>query len=157
MRDAFAYGVLTAAFAGVLTGAAMKPASGAFDPEVLGPAMQLSNGSRETVSNAYDGQPGLAAYKGEIPDYVLGTDSARPLVYELAYYDSGPHADAAPGPEPAAGDAGFAAPVKVSYPPPVPRPASPEVSAPAEDDIERVTPTLLVEAAAAKPDASGAG
>ncbi|HEX6866087.1 MAG TPA: hypothetical protein VF122_02535, partial [Caulobacteraceae bacterium] len=119
---------------------------------------------REIVSNAYDSYAGLAAYEGDIPEYVLGTDSTRPMVYDLAYYD--PYADAdlyvqaeaPPEPAPVAEETDFAAPVKVSYPPQVPRPAAPRVSTPAEGDVERVVPTVLVEAAAApKPTASGAG
>lgn len=80
-----------AAVAGLLMGAAMKPNLAAGDrPE--GPQMFAGwSGTRST--GPFDDSVGFAAYRGQTPDYVLGTDWNKPVVATPVDYDPAPAPD----------------------------------------------------------------
>jgi len=134
MREALAYGVITAAFAGTLAGAAMKPASGSFEREVLGPRLLSHPGYEREVTGAAHAE--FAAYGGDIPDYVLGSDWTEPVAYDLdaEIYYAELYGEAAmepfpePLPEPVAEPVparhrDYAPPtIRVRYPPQIPAP-----------------------------------
>ncbi|WP_337188685.1 hypothetical protein [Phenylobacterium sp.] len=67
-------GVALAAAAGLALGATLKPN---LDEEPLeGPQQLISGGGPRTYVQAPDA--GMAAYRGRVPDYVVGTDSLKP-------------------------------------------------------------------------------
>ena len=67
-------GLAVAAAAGLLMGAAFRPDLDAHD--AAGPQMLMGDaGPRKVVAVA---DPGLAAYAGHVPDYVIGSDWTRP-------------------------------------------------------------------------------
>lgn len=151
MREALAYGVIGAAFAGTLMGAAMKPASGSFEREVHGP--RLLSYDERTRDLTGGGQAGLAAYGGAIPDYVLGSDWTEPVAYdldaEIYYAELYGQAAMEPVPEPVSAPVPvepreYATPkIRVSYPPQISAPQPAPKGAPR--DAGHVAPTRLVE------------
>ena len=66
-------GVAIASVAGLLMGAAMRPDLDEHD--AAGPQMLMGEAGARKVFTAYD--PGVGAYQGQLPDYVVGTDWAR--------------------------------------------------------------------------------
>jgi hypothetical protein len=84
-------GVGMAAVAGLLMGAAMRPELNVGDrPE--GPQMFAGwSGTRST--GPFDDSVGFAAYHGQTPDYVLGTDWTKPASPVQAAYEPEPAPD----------------------------------------------------------------
>ncbi|MEW5684178.1 MAG: hypothetical protein AB1942_04600 [Pseudomonadota bacterium] len=79
-------GVATAAVAGVLLGAALKPTLAVAD--VGGPQQLLAGGGDRFQTAAYD--QGTAAYEGVLPDYVVGTDWVKARQPPPAHYAEPP-------------------------------------------------------------------
>jgi hypothetical protein len=69
-----AAGVAVACTAGLLMGAALRPDLDEHD--AAGPQMLMGDGGPRKVFAAYD--QGMAAYSGQVPEYVVGTDWTRP-------------------------------------------------------------------------------
>lgn len=133
MRQAFYYGIASAAVAGFLFGGAMKLGPDAL-AETGGPQILITGTGKRVVAQQYaSGGALFTSRNGQIPDYVLGTDWAQPAEFVLAaeaygygYDDAEPdygYAEPAPQAAPQIDHAAFAAPVKVSSPPD-PRPVS---------------------------------
>jgi hypothetical protein len=80
-------GVAGMAAAGLMMGLAMQPDLD--EHEVAGPQILAPGGGPRAELAAAD--PGIAVYKGEVPDYVYGTDWATP---PEADYAEAPQADA---------------------------------------------------------------
>lgn len=84
-------GVALAAAAGLALGATLKPN---LDEEPLeGPQQLISGGGPRSYVQAPD--PGVAVYRGTLPDHVVGTDSLKPPADTFLALDG--HDDAAPG------------------------------------------------------------
>ena len=80
-------GVAGMAAAGLMMGLAMQPDLD--EHAVAGPQILAPGGGPRAELAATD--PGIAVYKGEVPDYVYGTDWATP---QEADYTDAPQADA---------------------------------------------------------------
>jgi len=89
------FGVAVAAASGLLMGAAFYPNLN--EDKVEGPQIMMSGGGpRGEVAAASDA--GWSAYRGHVPDYVVGTDSLkRPQYQALAYEDRAAHDEADTG------------------------------------------------------------
>lgn len=74
----FAIGAALAATVGVLLGASMQPNLEAGAP--TGPRTMIAGGGARVVPVLSD--PGVAAYKGRVPDYVVGSDWTQPPALE---------------------------------------------------------------------------
>jgi hypothetical protein len=75
-------GIGLAALAGMLMGAAMKPQLD-LDDRPAGPQV-FAGWSATRSTGPFDDGPTFAAYGGEIPDYVLGTDMRRAVARDQA-------------------------------------------------------------------------
>lgn len=69
----FLAGAGIAAVAGMLMGAAAKPDLG-WDDRPAGPQIMAGWGGGRSTGPFDDGAASFASYKGQLPDYVLGTD-----------------------------------------------------------------------------------
>lgn len=86
-------GVAVLAAVGLLMGAVAHPnLRGEGDAE--GPQMLMAGGGERGVQAISD--PGVTAYGGRVPEYVLGTDWTRPRVDQTAWWEP----EAEPEPEP---------------------------------------------------------
>jgi hypothetical protein len=162
VKRTLGYSIATASLAGLLTGGVMKLGPDALAEHPIGPQIRISGENNRTVAaNDWSGRTNFASYNGEIPEYVIGTDWIRPIDYAFAgdiygydqvYFDPPP----APEPQPRVEETDIVAPVKVSTPPPVPKPASyPSVEGDILADVdedEPDAPTTVVEAQT-EPDA----
>jgi hypothetical protein len=81
-------GVAGVAACGLMLGAAMHPTLNVGD-KPGGPQMLLSGGGPRSAADATD--RGVGAYAGQTPEYVVGTDWARP--HTPVYADTAPVAD----------------------------------------------------------------
>lgn len=81
MKSLFS-GIGLAALAGMLMGAAMKPQLDLND-RPAGPQV-FAGWSATRSTGPFDDGPTFAAYGGEIPDYVLGTDMQRAVAWDHA-------------------------------------------------------------------------
>lgn len=130
MKQALYYSIASAAFAGLLTGGAMKLGPDALS-EYGGPQILLAPSAKHSQQQDYGaGEALFTSHNGEIPEYVVGTDWTRPqyAMADVYYYDAGyeavayeqadlGYAPTAPKPNPNIDDAVFVAPVKISSPP----------------------------------------
>lgn len=76
-------GVAVAAASGLLMGAAFYP--NLHEDDIKGPQMLLNGGGPR--AEAYATDAGWSAYRGRVPDYVVGTDSLRPPQYQALAYE----------------------------------------------------------------------
>lgn len=81
MKSLFS-GIGLAALAGMLMGAAMKPQLD-LDDRPAGPQV-FAGWSATRSTGPFDDGPTFAAYGGEIPDYVLGTDMQQAVAWDHA-------------------------------------------------------------------------
>jgi hypothetical protein len=83
-------GASAVVLAGLLLGGVMQPSLDAGD-KPLGPQMLMGGGTR---GGGYAADPGVAAYGGATPEYVIGTDWTRPKTPQYVQYAQADTGDA---------------------------------------------------------------
>lgn len=142
---ALSYAIATAAFAGLLTGGAMKLGPDALADRPTGPQILISGASKRVIdTNGWYADARLMSATGEVPEHVLGTDWTQPVSYDVAYEEP------LPVEEPYVEQAAYEPPaVKVTNPPEPVEVAYPSVDgdilaglheAPAPDQVVEVGP-----------------
>lgn len=80
------YSIVSACVAGILAGGAMKLGPDTLAERPIGPQILISSATNRVIDNdGWYAEAILTNYSGEIPEYVLGTDSTRPFIYDVAY------------------------------------------------------------------------
>lgn len=79
-KKAILLGTGVALAAGLLMGAAMQPEL-IFDADSPGGPQMMAGSASLRGSGPYDGMASFSSYSGEVPDYVIGTDSLTPMTW----------------------------------------------------------------------------
>lgn len=117
MWKALCYSIASASLAGLLAGGVMKLGPHALADRPIGPQILVFGADARVIDpHGWYAEADLVAYNGQLPEHVLGTDWAQPTVDEAPAesYDDASEAYAE------VEDTVFAAPVKISSPPPIP-------------------------------------